>query len=242
MQEPNRDLNFPNLLNVRDLGGCPRTDGRRTRWRSILRADDLCRLNPAGIQALLDYGVRTVIDLRWLADAEAFPNHFYATPGLLHHQHISLLGQSMDDWRASRPPGAKEHFNCRVLDYAQVETRAVLQAIAAAPSGALLFHCVSGKDRTGYVAALLLALADVEPEVIAEDYSLSTEKLREPYLAAFPDERAATLERVRCPPEQIHNMLTHLGDYYGGVIPYLHQIGLRDDEINQLKRRLTTDD
>ena len=27
----------------------------------------------------------------------------------------------------------------------------------------LLFHCVAGKDRTGLIAALLLALADVEP-------------------------------------------------------------------------------
>lgn len=35
-----RDLHFPNLLNVRDLGGCRTKDGRETRWQSLLRADD----------------------------------------------------------------------------------------------------------------------------------------------------------------------------------------------------------
>jgi hypothetical protein len=85
---------------------------------------------------------------------------------------------------------------------------------------------------------LLLALADVEPAVIAQDYGLSTVNLREPYLAAFPDEREATLEWIRCPPEQIDNMLAHLNDLYGGAVGYVREIGLSDYEIVQLKSRL----
>lgn len=238
MQHSAPNLAFPNLLNIRDLGIYANRAGRPLRSRSLLRADDLHRLTPGGAQALLGYGVRTVIDLRWPADTESHRNHFHERPGLVNHRHISLLGASVEAWVATRPPGPKETFNCRVLEYARSETCSVLRAIAAAPAGGVLFHCVSGKDRTGFVAALLLALADVDPQVIIDDYGLSTEKLRDPYLAAFPDEQEATLERIRCPPAQIENMLAHLDQHYGGVTGYLYDIGLTDQEITQLKQRL----
>ncbi|MBX3015817.1 MAG: tyrosine-protein phosphatase [Caldilineaceae bacterium] len=234
----NRDLHFPDLLNARDLGGCHTKHGQTTRWHSLLRTDDLCRLNSVGEQALLDYGVQTVIDLRWPVDAETHPNFFHKRKHRLHHQHISLLGQSLDSWRAISPHRPKELFNNLVLEHFQSELRTVLQAIAAAPAGGVLFHCVSGKDRTGVVAALLLALVEVETETIVQDYGLSTEKLREPYLVAFPDEQAATLERVRCPPEQIYNMLAYVDEHYGDVATYLHTIGVSSREISTLQERL----
>ena len=233
-----RDLTFPNLLNVRDLGGCRTRDGQTTRRHSLLRADDLCRLTPEGEQALLDYGVRTVIDLRWPADAQSHPNFLHRQLVPIQHQSISLLGDSIHTWIATRPQRPKELFNCLVLQYFQTEMRTVLQAIAGAPEGGLLFHCVSGKDRTGVIAALLLALVDVDTDIIVQDYSLSTEKLREPYLVAYPNERDATLERVRCPPEQIHNMITYIQEQYGDVAGYLHAIEVSNEEIIRLKERL----
>lgn len=241
MQRRARELNFPNLLNVRDLGGCLTRDGQETRWQSLVRADDLCRLTLEGKQALLDYGVRTVIDLRWPVDAETYPNSLHRSPEQIQCQQISLLGASIEAWRAVRPHQPKETFNCLVLEYAQAELRTVLQAIAAAPPGGVLFHCVSGKDRTGVVAALLLALVDVEVETIVEDYGLSTKNLREPYLAAYPTEPDAVLERVRCPPEQIHNMLAYLGERYGDATRYLHAIGLSNREVIRLQERLLSD-
>ncbi len=107
-----RNLPFPNLLNVRDLGGYPTRNGQATRGHSLLRADDLCRLTPEGEQALLDYGVRTVIDLRWPADADTHPNFLHRTPERLFHHKLSLLGTRVDDWLIIRPKGPKEMFNC----------------------------------------------------------------------------------------------------------------------------------
>jgi protein-tyrosine phosphatase len=54
----------------------------------------------------------------------------------------------------------------------------VVTAIARATPGALLFHCGAGRDRTGLVALLLLALVDVEPDAIADDYEMTTEPLK----------------------------------------------------------------
>ena len=38
VHDPRRLLDFPALLNVRDLGGYPTIDGGHTRWRAVVRA------------------------------------------------------------------------------------------------------------------------------------------------------------------------------------------------------------
>jgi protein-tyrosine phosphatase len=233
-----RALTFPNLLNVRDLGGCVTRAGGQTCWRSLLRADDLEQLTPAGVKAMLAYGVRTVIDLRWPAEAEAHPTIFQVDPGDVRYIHISLLGPSEAEWRSSRPQVAKEMWNCMVLDYAQPGIRQVMEAIAHAPTQGLLFHCLAGKDRTGIIAALLLGLAEVELREIVDDYTLSTENLREAPFVTNAADREAMLEGLKCPPEQIHTMMAHLTDSYGGVSNYLREIGLGEDEIRRVRERL----
>jgi protein-tyrosine phosphatase len=132
-------------------------------------------------------------------------------------------------------------WNCAVLEDSRAQIGAVMRAIAQAPEGAVLFHCVSGKDRTGIIASLLLALADVEPEAIEKDYTVSAQNLRDAYIGNKTGEaRDAEIARVQCPAEQIHNMLRYLDEKYHGVVGYLRDIGVSDAEIVRLEARLRT--
>jgi len=238
MQDQERRLSFPNLLNARDLGGCPTTDGGSTRPRSLVRADDLAQLTPQGLGALAAFGLESVIDLRWPEEAERSPSPLPAALPRVRYQRISLLTRTEDEWRLRSRDVTKELWKCVVLEHVRQELRHVLSAIAAAPPGPLLFHCVAGKDRTGLIAALLLALADVEPGAIARDYALSSECLLEGYLARYAArDPADILEALRCPEEGAHNMLGFLSAA-GGVRAYLAQIGLAEQEIRQLRARL----
>jgi protein-tyrosine phosphatase len=238
MHDQERLLRFPNLLNARELGGYPTTDGSQTRWRSLVRADDLAELTPEGVQALAGYGVETVIDLRWPEEAALAPSPVPSALPQVRYQRISLLTHTEDEWRLRSRDVAKELWKCGVLEHVRHELLHVLSAIAAAPPGVLLFHCVAGKDRTGLIAALLLALADTEPEAIARDYAMSAENLREGYLGRYPDaDRERILEALRCPEEGAHNMLRFL-ERAGGVRAYLGQIGLAEREIGRLRARL----
>jgi protein-tyrosine phosphatase len=232
-------LSFPRLLNARDLGGHRTRHGTRTRERTLLRTDDLYKLTPEGARALLEYGVTTVIDLRWPAEVAARPSPFQGGDGGVQYAHISLLDGSEQAWSSKAPAVPKERWNCTVLDHARREIADVLRTIAEAPRGVVLFHCVAGKDRTGVVAALLLAVADVQPSEIAADYAISTEYIRDAYLAASPvHARDAVMEEVRCPPEQIYNMVAHLDSHFGGLPGYLHEIGLNESEIARIRSRL----
>ena len=232
-------LQFPRLLNARDLGGYAVRGGQRTRERSVLRTDDLYKLTTEGAQALVDYGVRSVIDLRWPRELERKPSVFQRGAHGVQYTHISLLDGSEETWNLRVPAVTKEHWNCAVLDNAGPEMARVLKAVAGAPQGVVLFHCAAGKDRTGVIAAMLLAAADVEPDEIAEDYSISTDYIKDTYLANYPvEDRRAVLEEVRCPPAQIYNMLAHLDRHYGGTLGYLRRIGLSATEIDRIRNRL----
>ena len=61
-------------------------------------------------------------------------------------------------------------------------------------SAPILFHCASGKDRTGVAAMLVLYLLGVDPETIMEDYMLSNDFLRE-NIARELDSRADIVEK-----------------------------------------------
>jgi protein-tyrosine phosphatase len=236
--EHERAVHFPDLLNVRDLGGCPTTDGAETRWRSLLRADDLAQLTPEGVRALSDYGIGTILDLRWPEEAARAPCPLPATVQQIRYERISLLTRTEDEWRLRSREPTKELWKCAVLQHVRAELRRVLAFIAAAPPGPLLFHCVAGKDRTGLLAALLLALADVQPDAIAHDYALSAQMLREGYLGRYPHiEAPRILDALRCPEEAAYNMLRYL-EAAGGVRAYLAQIGLSPEEIARLRARL----
>ena len=87
-------LHFPLLLNARDLGGCTIRGGSQTRARSILRTDDLWRLTPDGAQALLDYGVRSVIDLRWPHELQFKPSVFQRGFHAVRYTNVSLLDRT----------------------------------------------------------------------------------------------------------------------------------------------------
>ena len=229
---------FPSLLNARDLGGYPTLDGTVTRSRSLVRADDLAQLSPAGLEALADFGIETVLDLRWPEEIAAAPSPVPRQLPRVRYVSVSLLADTPADWGALGGHCAKEAWKCTVLDRLQPRLKQALAAIAAAGPGPLIFHCVAGKDRTGVIAALILALADVVPAAIAADYAASSANLRDAYLDRYRGgDPAAIIEAVRCPEDAVHNMLDYL-DRVGGTRGYLARIGLDTDEIARLRDRL----
>jgi protein-tyrosine phosphatase len=229
---------FPSLLNARDLGGYPTVDGAVTRCRSLMRADDLAQLSPEGLDALAAYGVETVLDLRWPEEIAAAPSPVPRQLPGVRYVSVSLLGDSPARWGALGGYCAKEQWKCTVLERLQPQLNTALAAVAAAGPGPLLFHCVAGKDRTGVIAALLLALADVVPRAIAADYAASTGNLQDAYLHRYRDgDPAAIIEAVRCPEQGVYNML-YYRDRAGGTRSYLGGIGLDPTQISRLRARL----
>ncbi len=71
-----RRLRWDACWNVRDLGGLPTADGGLTRLGALVRADRLSRLTGAGVRAVVEYGVRTVVDLQFPDETARTPHPF----------------------------------------------------------------------------------------------------------------------------------------------------------------------
>ncbi|MFF0389232.1 tyrosine-protein phosphatase [Kitasatospora sp. NPDC004615] len=170
-----RQLDWDGCLNVRDLGGLPTRDGRLTRTGAIVRADNLDRLTAEGQNALLGYGVRTVIDLR--NPVEYRP--LLPTPDTVDLVRVPLDALAGPDWwaRFGALDGTPLSFR-PYLDHCRDAVAQLVTAVARARDGGIVVHCGAGRDRTGLAALVLLALAGVEPAAIAEDYLLSAANLR----------------------------------------------------------------
>ena len=244
-----RELAWEGCLNVRDLGGHPTRDGGETRYGAVVRADSVSQLTPAGWEALVDYGVRTVLDLRGDQEREDDP------PGDLPVQvlHVPFMEASDEEWNeiaeelevAAAQPVADATRDAYLifLERFRQNVGAAVKAVAKAPEGGLVVHCVGGKDRTGLLTALLLFLAGVPVEEIAADYALSEERLRprhDAWLeAAETEAERERLQRItQCPPEAIVGVFEELERRYHGVEGYLRAAGVADDELGQARARL----
>ena len=242
--DPKRRLEIEGAHNVRDLGGYRTLDGGCTRWLRFLRADSLHRLSPVAQTALLDYGVRTVIDLRRTSETQTEPNVF-ARSAVVEYHHLNMIGD--EDLGIEPLPEETEkprqiaHGYCGYLDKCQVQVERILETLANAGNQAALFHCAAGKDRTGMISALLLGLAGVPKETIAADYGLSARYLVVRYLTypeADPEIRTwADYQRTSCPPETMLLVLDYLESIYGGVEGYVRTVGLSEDQIGRLRDR-----
>jgi protein-tyrosine phosphatase len=237
-----RRLAWDGCANARDLGGYPTADGHRTRWGAVVRSDSLAGLTPAGRQALLDYRVRSMVDLRLPAEVARRPNPFAEpdTHGIA-YANVSFVDPAApppedDTSLADDYKGMLERFRGPVV--------AVMTAIANAPEGGVLIHCAAGKDRTGLIAALLLGLVGVAPATIAADYALTAECLRprnQEWLEHGPGDRAereALLARYAPTAEVMLEVLDHLRERYGGVEPYLLAAGVTPADVARLRERL----
>ncbi len=244
--QQNRYLAWTDCLNVREVGGYPTEDGKRIRWRTLVRADNLHRLTPEGESALCDYGVCTIIDLRMERELERHPNPFAAQQGTDDRpRYVNLPMHDPATIEAMDAASTMQEDYIIILEANKPRVAAIIKAVAEAlEKGGVLVHCHGGKDRTGIVVALLLSLAGVPRRMIAEDYAISEAQL-EPAYSAWLEEQAQVqgqpVERPRwmySRPETMQGTLEHLDQKYGGVEGYLKAIGVPQGDIDRIREHL----
>ncbi|MER7685992.1 GNAT family N-acetyltransferase [Streptomyces sp. NPDC097610] len=225
----NRHIPFARLRNFRDLGGYATEDGRTVRRSRLYRADSLGKLTPgtADWELFLSLGVRTVVDLRYPWEIESkgrVPEH----PSLTYHN--QSIEHRPYDQAALGPevapgPYLAERF-AEVAEDGTKEIRETLQLIARAAESdtPLAFHCASGKDRTGLVAALVLSLLGVPDQTIVEDFTLTeraTPLLVADWRADNPDRELLWPAYGTAPAEVMTRFLGTMNSRYGSVQSYV---------------------
>jgi protein-tyrosine phosphatase len=234
--DPARHLALDGTRNVRDVGGYPAAGGRRTRWRTLLRSDELTRLPTGTRDALEGLGLRQVIDLRWPEELAISPNTFAGDGGPVRYTSIPLLAD--DPTPHAGLAGMYQH----VLDARGTQLAEVVRALLAADGLPAVIGCAAGKDRTGVTIALLLDLAGVPRDIIVEDYAVSAHHFASPVAHIEPDDWRSRSLVVDSPPEFIALALAHLDERHGGARSLLRAHGITDAEMDRLVALLTEPD
>ena len=237
-----RHLPWDACLNVRDLGGFATRDGRTTRWRALVRADNLCRLTWHGRNALVRYGIRTVIDLRSTKELALEHDPFTRSElAEVARLHLPLL--SAEFWTTWHRRMSPHEADVLALETSRPNVAALVSAIGNAPEGGVVIHCHAGKERTGLAMAVVLALVGVDRDAINADHVASDaylEPLYEAWNAAAED--AAVRERgtgrFHLDPRQMLDTLTTLDERFGGAQQYLIDSGVEDRELDRVRERL----
>jgi protein-tyrosine phosphatase len=268
-----RWVRLDGTTNMRDLGGLPTADGGRTVPGRILRSDNLQNLSPDDVERLLgEFGLREVIDLRTTAEIllegrgplrripEVTHRHFSLIPERGHHTDVFAVEE--DDPMGGLPSGWTESLLPRqTAAHDQAEPPAVrsylgyladrgdhvvgaLRALATPEPGASVVHCAAGKDRTGVVVALALAVTGVPHEEIVADYAMTADVIDAlvAKLAASPtyaeDMELRDVASHTPRAETMDRVLTLLDERFGGPVGWLETHGFGAGEQAVLRARL----
>jgi protein tyrosine/serine phosphatase len=154
---------------------------------------------------------------------------------------VPLISEA--NWEAVKDPGWVTEGYALMARLSHDNIAKVVAVLSDARPGGVVVHCHAGKERTGVVAALLLSLAGVPDETVAEDWTVTDEYLQPLYQEWLANEtdpavRAKRSEGFVTRAEHIVDVLTYIRTTHGGVEEYLLAGGLSADQLDRARRRL----
>jgi protein-tyrosine phosphatase len=239
-------LRLASADNFRDVAGpgYPTRDGGRCRQGVFYRSNEL-RLTEDDHGALNGLGLRAICDLRSQGEIDRHPDAEIEGATWMN---FDVSGIPMDEVSGLRDRSSAVDLMDRVYrgfveaEHARAEFGDLFRQLAS--GGPQLFHCSAGKDRTGWVAALLLHVAGVDDETIERDYLLTNEltgdtrarieaeiaqALGPDHVEAFEPTLVVDIEYLR----SAHDAVTEL---YGDRATYLRDgLGLDDATVTALR-------
>jgi hypothetical protein len=233
-----RFLRLEGADNVRDLGGLPTLEGRRTRRGRLFRGELIPALVDADVEILVaKVGLRCVVDLRTRGEVRHNPGTWLEHDVAWIHCPFRLSG-------FGPVPGPGADYVAAYLGFLAADPRPVVLAAGTLmnpDSYPALFHCAAGKDRTGALSALLLDVLGVSRPAIAEDYAMTSGALAdvlarlaglEPYSNTLQGADAADHEARA---ETIIDFLEQLDHRHGGAEVWFRGQGVAPEVIDRFR-------
>lgn len=263
MTDPILDrLELTTVANFRDVGGWETTDGRRVAPGVLFRSAALDKASESDRAALAGLGLRTIVDLRSFAEAEAQPDPvFDGVVGI----HLDVLA---DAESVSAPANLDKVLSDPVTVAAANEKLAdgsglahmidAYRELVNLPSALssyrtfftgldgspTLFHCTAGKDRTGWAAAAFLTLMGVGRDRVYHDYLLTNDLFLPAIASVFDGFAAAGGDPDLLRPllgvqeSYLDTAFAEVRDTFGGIEHYFADgLGIDAAAQEELRRR-----
>ena len=231
--------------NFRDLGGYRAAGGGRIRSGRIFRSESLARLTDADVANVATLNIELLYDLRNADERVRDPNRWQPRNVL-----ETLADLDSDELGAVHFFGWRDRITDPAFDVARARQwmlnaygamprlfagclASALKHLSASSSPVTLLHCTAGKDRTGFVSAMVLFALGVSRDDIVEDYLLTRQRrppevllqtmLRNELQELSPMTHAALLTLADVHEEYLGTALRTIDRDFGSVDAYLAQ-------------------
>ncbi len=251
------------LPNLRDLGGWAGADGRTTVTGRLFRSTDFRTVVNDAPQVLAPLGLRTIYDLRSTAETTDLPDpeldgvadvhldvladeknavpgnlgKLLSDPKVVHALNDQMEGKATDAM-------ADTYRKFITMDSAHTAYRRFYLGLLGEDHGPALFHCTTGKDRTGWAAASFLSLMGVARDDVYSDYLATNDRLLPALQPLFDSFEKAGGDAALLRPllgvekQYLDAAFDELDSTYGTVAGYFAQaLGIDTHAQNELRTR-----
>ncbi len=238
------------INNFRDCGGYATTDGQRLRSGRLYRSGTLDNARGADLQALQTIGLKTIVDLRSPKEKKK------ELPAIACARRIDLPIELENRTRAQVQPlmtrrGAEnevvdilKQMYRELADEAWPQAGQLFEVLLSANAYPVLIHCRAGKDRTGFMCALVQRAVGVERAAVFQNYldtnnhfGLVTPRV-ERLMKIFSLGRLQ-VENVRATlsarEEYLQAAFDQIDQRHGGLTAYLAKCGVTAHEVDTLR-------
>jgi protein-tyrosine phosphatase len=245
---PDRIIAVPGTSNFRDFGGCATGSGGAMISGRLFRSAHLGGVGAAGASRLAELGIATIIDLRGSAERMTAPAAFADPHGI---RVVSTPIEPAASARihalvAERRAGAAEIRDVMIETYRRFATTAApefgraLVALADACEAPFVVHCTAGKDRTGFLVAIVQALLGVPRDAIFSGYEATNRAWdRLPAAIPLPLDPAAREALLSADPAYLETAFAAIATRHGSVADYVAAaLGGDHGAVDRLAERL----
>lgn len=179
-----RSIVMDSVQNVRDMGGYFNShNNKMTRWGKIFRSGELGCLSGWDSIRIDNLGIKTIIDLR--SEDEIANNPLKYTKANVINIPIQLRNMESIITRIRNGETKKgdgilflqDTYLQFISEYGEQFGEA-MKVFLDKKNYPILFNCSMGKDRAGFLAAMLLAAIDIPEETIKKDYMASNDYIK----------------------------------------------------------------
>jgi protein-tyrosine phosphatase len=227
---PARHVVLDGAVNVRDVGGYPSSYGLQVAPGLLFRGDALSQLSGLDVTRVDRLGLRTVIDFRspgevLLSGADRLPFgiEFVSLPiggGDLGAVYELIASGDHERQQRELGGGRAAEFMVDINRGFVADTRqreafgGALRVACSAGRMPLLYHCSGGKDRTGWMTAIILTALGVPRETVLRDYLMSNDFHRTGYQKLRTD---LVKTGIVADPELLRPVLEQSATYLGAA-------------------------
>lgn len=247
------DVRLTSVHNFRDVAGpgyAVHPSGSMT--RGLVYRSTTLTVGEDDLAVLERLGVSTIVDLRTDAEITKQPDMVPAGAEYLaidvlagNSSAATLTGAGTFSVEDARREMATTYDRFVLGDQERVAFGRAVHAVAMS-SGPAIVHCTAGKDRTGWISALLQTLAGVREEDVIADYLLTREKsvdfvsaIRTYVRAEMPDQFDAIDVLIGVEESNIRRSLDAMNREFGDARRYLVEgAGLEESLVDDLGARL----